>query len=588
MTAAPSTTIAFPGKAALLRSPQAVTVIGIGLLALVLRLCLIADLTSIPESDEIGYMVDGFLLIEGLTPGYKHVPGAAITWLAALWTGFQTLGTWLFVDQPSVPALLKPVMALERVLFETYADLDGLRRLVVTLQTLLGSLAAAALTWRGHRLAGLRGALAAGLMAACLPLFVQFAAQTRAYSFAWSFGLLAFAAVCSPRRGWRLVGGGILAGLAIATRLEMVLLLPLLALEAGRAAAPGRRLGDGTRLVAIVLLCFFLAAPWYVTSLIGNLRQILDVRFLVVAAAAAPLGVLRGMLAAGLGVPLGATIVLLAAGAAVRRSWPYGFSALWLALLAAMALRQSGGGMRHDGALFVLTVALAPVALSLLLGAPSRAQPASGRPFRGGPLLASMAAAVFGLGAVAAGIASVWDYRQDAVHDQAVSWLEANVPAGTAVYLSDEGFTVPLPTEAAADALWTEAARADAWRLKFARAAQRLSFERSSPPRALSEDPVQLERALRRRWFMLGAPLAPGRPRYDLRLVGAGSAFSLQPLAVAAQLCREGGAFLFSGLDATAGQLLGAPTRLWRSPSGRRTVALYVVPPPGPGSARRC
>src|SRR4051812_21706713 len=81
--ALPTTPTSFPLHA-VLRSPPAVTVIGIGLLALALRLCLIADLTSIPESDEIGYMAEGFLLIEGLTPGYKHVPSAAISWLVAL------------------------------------------------------------------------------------------------------------------------------------------------------------------------------------------------------------------------------------------------------------------------------------------------------------------------------------------------------------------------------------------------------------------------------------------------------------------------------------------------------------------------
>jgi len=547
-------------------------IVGVGILALVLRLFLIADLTSTPESDEIGYLSDGLLLLEGLPPGYKHVPSAAITWLVALCAGLQTAVAWLFgTADPSMPPLLKPLAAMERVLFGDYADFGSLRLLIVGLQTALGSVAAAGIAWLGSRIAGWRGALASGLLAAALPLFVEYTAQTRSYSFAWSLALLSFVGVFAAAHQWRAITGAIFIGLAIATRVEMALCLPILLLEVAATEPRGRRLRAAAIFLGIAIICFCLAAPWYLTSLAGNLRQILDVRFLVVAdATTGPGEVMRSLLWSGLGLPLLVTILALAIGGIARRAWRYVVYAAWLAILTTMSLRQSGGGVRHDGALFVLVVATVPLAVSVLLG--SNWKP------RFGPLMASAVAFLLGVTAVAAGAYAAWQYRNDAVHGDPVRWLEANVPAGTAVYLSDS-FAVPLPTEQSAEALWTEAARPDAWRAKFARAAKRLGLEPGRQPRAMSEDPMQLERASRRRWFILGAPLASGRPRYDIHLVGVGSVFGLSVDAVVDHLCKEGGAYISNGGPIDR---LGRPGMVWRS-AGQRQLAVYFI-----GAGRPC
>ena len=536
-------------------------IVGVGILALILRLLLITDLTSTPESDEVGYLSDGLLLLEGLAPGYKHVPSAAITWLVALYAGLQTGVAWLFgTADPSMPPLLKPLAAMERVLFGDYADFGNLRLLIVGLQTALGSLAAAGIAWMGNRIAGWRGALAGGLLAAALPLFVEYAAQTRSYSFAWSLALLSFVGVFAAANRRAAIIGAIFIGLAIATRVEMALCLPVLLLEIAAIEPRGRRLRAAATFLGIAIVCFCLAAPWYLTSLAGNLRQILDVRFLVVAdARTGPGEVARSLLWSGLGLPLLVTILALAIGGAARRTWRYVAYAGWLALLTTMALRQSGGGVRHDGALFVLVVATVPLAVSVLSASSS--------------VMASTVACLLGVTAVGAGAYAAWQYRNDAVHGDPVRWLEANVPAGTAVYLSDP-FAVPLPTERSAEALWTEAARPDAWRAKFARAAQRLGLEPGRQPRAMSEDPMQLERASRRRWFILGAPLASGRPRYDIRLVGVGSVFGLSVDAVVDHLCKEGGAYISNGPPIDR---LGPPGVVWRS-AGQRQLAVYFIP----------
>ena len=544
-----------------------IVIVSVGILALILRLFLITDLTSTPESDEIGYLSDGLLLLEGLPPGYKHVPSAVITWLVALYAGLQTAVAWLLgtVD-PSMPPLLKPLAAMERVLFGDYADFGRLRLLIVGLQMALGSLAAAGIAWLGHRIAGLRGALAGGVLAAALPLFVEYTAQTRSYSFAWSLALLAFVGVFAAANHWKLVTGAIFIGLAIATRVEMALCLPVLLLEIAATEPRGRRLRAAAIFLAITIACFLLAAPWYLTSLAGNLRQILDVRFLVVAdATTGPGEVMRSLVWSGLGLPLLLTILALAIGGTAHRTWRYVAYAAWLVILTTMALRQSGGGVRHDGALFVLVVATVPLAVSMLSGS-------SGKPGLG-QLMAWAVVGLFGITAVGAGANAAWRYRNNAIHGDPVRWLEANVPAGTTVYLSDL-FAVPLPTEQSAEALWTEAARPDAWRAKFARAAQRLGLERGRQPRAMSEDPMQLERASRRRWFILGAPLASGRPRYDIRLVGVGSVFGLSVDAVVDQLCKEGGVYISNGAPIDR---LGPPSMAWRS-AGQHQLAVYFVP----------
>jgi hypothetical protein len=275
-----------------------------------------------------------------------------------------------------------------------------------------------------------------------------------------------------------------------------------------------------------------------------------------------PREVVRSLVWSGLGLPLLVTILALTIGGIAHRTWRYVAYAVWLVILTTMALRQSGGGVRHDGALFVLVVATVPLAVSLL----------SGASWKLSQLTAWAVVCVLGIMAVGVGANAAWQYRHEAVHGDPVRWLEAHVPAGTTVYLSDL-FAVPLPTEQSAEALWTEAARPDAWRAKFARAAQRLGLERDRQPRAMSEDPMQLERASRRRWFILGAPLESGRPRYDIRIVGVGSVFGLSADAVVEHLCKEGGAYISGGAPIDR---LGPPKAVWRS-AGRQQLAVYFV-----------
>ena len=555
-----------------------VVITTIGAVALAFRLSVIVALPTLPASDEVGYLQDGLLLLEGLPLGYKFAPSAAITWLVTLFAGLQTAVVWLFgTADPSTPPLLRPLAAMDRVLFTHYADLTSMRWFVLAAQLVVGSVAAAGTAWSGYRAAGVSGAVAAGLLAAGLPVFVEFGAQARPYSFAWSLALLSFAAVFTLEGRAKVIVGGTLIGLAMATRIDMATCLPILVLEVA-FAHPTRRLRAAAVFIGVATLGFCVAAPWYVTSLAGNLRQILDIRFLLAPETRlGPAQVILSMFKAGIGLPLFAVLLALGISGVARRKWQHFAYAGWVGLLTALALRQSVGGVRHDGALFVLVVALSPLALSAML----TCLPAP----RVNQLAVWLAACLFGLSALAIGIPATELYRQQVIPGSVVEWLEKHVPAGTTIYLTDT-FAVPLPTEESAEALWAEVTRPDAWHAKFARAARRLNLRGDRlPPRAMSEDPMQFERALRRRWFILGAPLAVSRPRYDIRIVGVGSAFSVPLETAIDRLCKEGGAYIHTGLPIDR---LGPPKIDWRSPDGQVLSVYAIEPASSANSAPRC
>ena len=561
---------------------------GFGLLALALRIVAACSDNPSAMTDQMGYLSDGLLLLEGLEPGYKHTPNALMNWLVFFYAGAQTAWVWLAGGwDSSVPALLRPLLALERVLFANYADLSGLRYVVVALQVVAGTLAAAGVAWRGYVIAGTAGALVGGALAAATPIFVEFTAQTKAYSFAWSFAMMAFVAAATVRGPWRAAVAGGLMGVALATRIEMGLALVPLVLELmQREEEAGRRRTVLLQTIGMAIVVFLLAAPWYVTSLAGNLRQIISVRLLNQATEqGATLSAIQTLMLTGVGLPIVGSILALLL--APRGGRAYGIAiGLWMGLLTLLALRPSTGGLRHDGALLLLASVMAPAALAWLGGgtAPWRTR---------APVVV---ATLLALHVVVVGSYSAWNYWRDTVPGDMLGWIEKNVPAGTTLYWSD-GFKVPLPTAAAADALWNEVATLEASQVKFRRAMQRMNLD-IRQPRAMAEDAVQLDRAMRRGWFILGAPLDTTRPRFNVRPVGAGSPFAVsQPTLalpntgagldqVVDNLCSQGGAFGYYGYP---WENLGKPAVFWPPPSGRKmAVVIYVFPPVPPGGPRNC
>src|SRR5207245_2960368 len=122
-------------------------------------------------------------------------------------------------------------------------------------------------------------ALLAGSLAAFVPAFVFYANQARPYAFGWSFAICAQACLAGPAQNRRLFLGTFLAGLAVASRLEMLLYLPVLLCELV-AEMPWRQACRSAFVFLVAAgAAAVLIAPWLVLDLLGNLRTVITLRF---------------------------------------------------------------------------------------------------------------------------------------------------------------------------------------------------------------------------------------------------------------------------------------------------------------------
>jgi hypothetical protein len=182
------------------------------------------------------------------------------------------------------------------------------------------------------------------------------------------------------------------------------------------------------------------------------------------------------------------------------------------------------------------------------------------------------------------GIVFAMDRAPSQSADNAVAWVEANIPAGTTVY-EKTGIATPLPTEEAAARLWDQVAAPDAWVPKYiydtstkygADRAAEFGLSGARPLRVMSEDRLVSDRGIRRRYDILGAPLEPRRPRYDLRLETEGSFYDISTDTIVERLCRDGGAFIDHG-PTVAG--LPRPVAAWPRPDDDRSTYVYWTKP---------
>ncbi|MBX3498057.1 MAG: glycosyltransferase family 39 protein [Alphaproteobacteria bacterium] len=529
------------------------------LAAIALRLVAFPAGHAPPESDEVGYLGDGLLLLEGITPAYKFVPAGVLTWFTAMIGGIDA--AWRLIAGgaafAAVPGMLKPIAALEATLFAHYADLSSLRLVTVGAIVVLSCVTA---------LLAARRALVAGALAASFPMFVEMSTEARPYAIAWSLALLALLVAQREGRG-RVVGAGILVGLAVGTRIDMVMVGPLVLLLQWRAAGGRPPWRDFALTILVAALAFVVIAPWYLTHLLGNLRYIISVRMLDPRPPPGAPPIWLTFWQEGLMLPAMAALAGLAAAAWYRR-WPEALAGAWLLLLAVMALKPSPFGLRHDGALVVATVGLMPIALHALGELVSQNR-------RAVAMLAIGLAVV--APAFAIGASDAWYLRRAHAPDQAVAWIERNVPPGTRIYITDR-IDVPLPTPEAADRIWALVARPDAWRDKLRLGLDRFGLGGGPVPRALSEEHIHQERGAHRRFYILGASISPSRPRYDLHVVSDGGRFDV-PLAEAARrICAEGGVLLHHG-EPIAG--LPAPAASWQHAPGGSVTRIHVVTQPG-------
>jgi hypothetical protein len=531
------------------------------LIGAILRLGRFPHTGSPSQFDEVGYLSNGLLLLEGETPINKYAPSGPLTWLSATYGGIKAL-LKLIADKADIahfPSILRPAAALQSALFDLYTNLSGLRLTVAVLTillTLAGVLAACRL---GKALGGTAGQILAGLLAASLPIFVEMSTETRPYASAWAFALIALAAAGTGKAGARIFSTGIVLGLAVGSHIDMIRIVPVVLLLQWRRAETSRLpWAEFGRTMGVALTAFLLVAPWYLLHFLDNVRQILSVRLLGSAG--------HGLqwFQAGLAIPLAIALVgLLLAG--LRRNWPALGCGIWLALNALLALRPSEHGLQHDGALIVMIVALAPLGVATL--------------FELAPILRRAPVCVAAITIIVApciwqGAGTAFVHGRSLAPDQSVDWIEANVPAGTPVYVDSGQFRSLLPTTRSADKLWADVASPYVWKEKYLHDMARFGLDDSESLRVMSTDRLAADLGNRRRFYMLGADGQAERPRYDLRSVSYGSFFDLPPKAAVEQLCRDGGIYLHSG---TAIADLPAPATSWVRPDGNSTYIYRIA-----------
>jgi hypothetical protein len=527
------------------------------LLGAILRFARLPHAGSPSQFDEISYLSNGLLLLEGETPINKYAPSGPLTWLSAAYGGMKALFK-LIADGTGLsdfPPIVRPVAALQNALFDLYADLSGLRLAAVLLTVLLTLAAVVAACRLGKALGGTAGEIAAGLLAASLPIFVEMATETRPYASAWAFALIALAAITSKRP----MAAGIFLGLAVGSHIDMMRVLPLALLLQWRQAEtrrpPWTELG---RIAGIALVAFLMVAPWYPLHLIDNLRQIVSVRVLAAG------GQATQIFETDLVLPLAAASIGLALGA-WRRDWPAFGCLIWLGLNALLALRPSEHGLQHDGALVVMIVALAPLGIHILIE-----RVALLRPF----LIAAALVSVVAAPSVKQGIMTAFAHGRSLAPDNSVDWIETNIPTGTTIYVDSGQFRSLLPTPRAADRLWADIASPYVWKEKYLHDMARYGLNDAAPLRVMAADRMAADLGNRRRFYILGAPGQPERPRYDLWSVSYGGFFDLQPKAAIERLCSDGGVYLHSG---RAIPDLPAPAKAWVRPDGNSTFIYQIA-----------
>src|SRR4051794_14563597 len=257
-------------------------------LAAILILAAVARLAAMParhelrDVDEPDYLQGGLLLLEGLPPSFHYAPAGPETWFSWAYGGALSAKYFLLptAEERAVPGPVRVYVAVNHAEFDLYRDMSRLRGAYASVAIVLSLLAVAAAFRLGRHWGGLPAAVLAGGRAGFTPLLVNFAVEGRPYSAAWSCEMIAvyFAAVQPRRRS--AVWSGVFAGLAVASRIEMLLLLPLtcVMLWPGRTAGWRGVVRHAVTHAAVAAVTAVLVAPWLVTNLLGNLRAIATLR----------------------------------------------------------------------------------------------------------------------------------------------------------------------------------------------------------------------------------------------------------------------------------------------------------------------
>jgi hypothetical protein len=526
-------------------------------LAVIVRLLYWPAPHELRDGDELAYAWGSLQLLEGNLPGIHYAPAGPQTWVGCLFEGAISLRNYAFPDstERTAPAQLRPFIAINHTLFDAYRDTAALRQVWIVVSFLCAVGGVVAGSRFGMIKAGTSGALFLGGTTALLPLFVDFSVQARPYIVAWSLGIIAlYFAIASPHPK-ALVISAIAMGLAIGSRIDMFLLLPVVWSETWRNRHDLRDWWNKIFQYHLLLsLTFIVIAPWYLMTLAACLRAIGTVRGATGLVVATPLAVFWQVIwEQGMLLQVGLFVLAILIWVIQRpRRW---FLAAYMVLIGLSIFKGAAFGLRYQGAPLVLTLLAGVYALEWLR-----------RYSTVMPLVLSLVALVLPGIQVGRLLAEHW---RDRISDDATQWVEAHVPSGSIVYVRPY-ITNLLPTSEAADAAWAEVTNNSAYKRKFMTGLQRFGLSAEEIPRALSEVNLALERANRRFLFILGGRQWIARPRFDTRVFESGPVFGVGDLPAAFR--QTGGVVILRGpAEDPIVRTLGPPTVEWVKQSGDGT-----------------
>lgn len=543
------------------------TIFAASLLLIVLGIAASLRLVSHPEryeirdGDELPYQYSGVQQFEGIPGGMKTTPNGPQTWLSFTFMTVKTAINFITSrsTEPNQPSPIRFYTAADKSLFEVYEDASSLRQLILSWQLLIALLGTAAAFLTGWRLAGEWCGVTVGGLVACLPLFVEFSGMTRPYSDSWSAILISIFFIATAKGNIRHWGGGVAFGFAIAGRLDMLALAPVMVLASLLNPTPTRIWSNIVKLTAISAITAYCISPWTVTHFFGMLRSVATIRIAGQFHSDSP----RVQTATELfwEQGLGPTFVALAItilGQLRRPIWKslalFGYFCL---LVVSMFTGPYQPIRYHGGVILAATVLLALFWNSSLVSL--------------GKWQFVVAAFILSI-PVYQSVKLVQLHQQSYVHDEAIEWIETNIESGTPVYLvSAFEPRALLPTDSAADRLWNEVTDSQAWRKKFQRGLDRFQLDVDKYPRAFSEENLWLNRGNRRRFFILGGGDS-NRPRYDLYIVGDSPTFDVANIRESME--QTGGIYVYRGLPPDAAVWKTLKSWQTASGSGKFIVAL--------------
>jgi hypothetical protein len=532
------------------------------LIAVVTRVSHWPALQEVRDGDELTYTWGSLQLLEGNLPGDHYVPAGLQTWVGWFYEGLISAAHFAHPDnkEREAPIQLRPFLAIDHAVFAAYRDTGQLRQVWIVVSVACSIAAVIAAFRLGFFKAGIPGGILLGGTFAVLPLFVEFSVQARPYIVAWSLGAIAlyFALGSTNRRALPL--SAVFLGMAIGSRIDMVMLLPVIWSEAwmrDRKQWAQRML----QYHGILLLSFLVTAPWYLMTLVGCLRALGTIRGSSAGQlTAGPVAIVRDLVwDQGMLFQLLLCIVAIIGCFAGRPRRP--LLGGYIIILTLSMFKGAVFGLRHQGAPLLILLVVGIYVLPFI------------RRFSPG-LAAGLSIAALLIPA-AQTLRLIATTRANKAPDGATEWVESHVPPGSIVYLRPSIHN-PLPTASAADESWTEVVDNTAYQRKFRSGLDRFNINASEIPRALSDVNLAVERANRRFMFILGSRPWIDAPRYDARVFESGPVFGVRDLP--ARFRETGGVVVLRGpASDPLAQALGSPEIAWLNRVGDGT-RVYCSP----------